>query len=166
MYNHPLKSVLLHWFIPSKLAFSKLDYFIISIFAINSSLPINGARLIWQQVPICLAFALTEYKVQRATFETAVLDLQRGPKSQWKSTYKHFCSNYVELLKLKSLLGLQLLAQIILDNIANKPKNQLIEEHVRLDKLTSIIYDQLLASDLVQNTLVLYNIVLIINHTC
>ncbi len=103
--SHPPKAVLLHRSIPSKLAFSGLDHSVIPIFPINSSLPINGARLIQWQVPICPAFALTKYKVQGATFKTAVLDLQRGPKSQWISTHKRFCSTYLQLSRLKSLSG-------------------------------------------------------------
>ncbi len=107
--------------------------------------------MIRRQVPICSAFALTEYKVQRATFTTAVLDLQRGQKSQWISTHKRFCSTYVQLSRLKSLSGLKLLAPIVLDDVANEFKNRLMEEDAHLDKLTSITLGRLLASGSIQN---------------
>lgn len=73
--SHLPKAVLLRRSISSKLAFPGLDQSVIPIFPINSSVPINGARLIRRQVPICPAFALTEYKFQGAIFDTAVLDL-------------------------------------------------------------------------------------------
>ena len=80
--SYPPKAVILRQSISSKLAFPRLDQFVNTIFLINLSVPINEARLIQQQVSICPAFPLTEYKVQRATFDTAVLDLQQRPKSQ------------------------------------------------------------------------------------
>ena len=144
--SHLPKAVLLRRSISSKLAFPGLDQSVIPIFPINSSVPINGARLIRRQVPICPAFALTEYKVQGATFDTAVLDLQRGPKSQWTSTHKRFCSTYVQLSRLKTLSGIKLLAPIILDDVANEPKDKLIEEDTRLDKLSSITLGRLLGN--------------------
>lgn len=42
--------------------------------------------------------------------------------------------------------GIKLLAPIILDNVANEPKDKLIEEDTRLDKLFSITLGRLLGN--------------------
>lgn len=57
-------------------------------------------------------------------------------------------------------MGLKLLAIIFLDNIANKPKNRLVEEDTCLNKLFSIIFNWLFASNSVQNiaSIIHYNI--------
>ena len=70
--SHLPKAILLRQSIFSKLAFSEFDQSVIPIFLINLSVLINKARLLKQQVLICLTFALTEYKVLEATFDTVV----------------------------------------------------------------------------------------------
>lgn len=57
----------------------------------------------------------------------------------------------MQLSRLKTLLGLKLLALIVLGDIANESNNWLIKEDACLDKPTFITFSQLLISDLVQN---------------
>ena len=58
----------------------------------------------------------------------------------------------MQLSRLKTLPGIKLLAPIILDDVANKPKDKLIEEDTRLNKLSSITLGQLLGTDSNQDT--------------
>lgn len=66
----------------------------------------------------------------------------------------------MQLSKLKNLLGLKFLALIVLDNIINKPKNQLVKKNARLNKLFFIILGKVFINDLVQNAanMILYSI--------
>ena len=52
----------------------------------------------------------------------------------------------MQLSRLKTLSGIKLLAPIILDDVANEPKDKLIEEDTRLDKLSSITLGRLLGN--------------------
>lgn len=57
---------------------------------------ISVARL---QIPMMSGFAITKYKIQKATFQTAILDLYRSFKLGDKSLYKRNCSIYIQLLR-------------------------------------------------------------------
>ena len=81
-------------------------------------------------------FAVTDYKVQGATFQTAVLDLRRGSKSDGMVLHKRFCSTYVQLSCLQSLQGVHLLEKIELEDINNKPHPRLEEAANKLDELS------------------------------
>lgn len=61
---------------------------------------ISVARL---QILMIPDFAITEYKVKGATFQMVILDLYRNTKLENQSSYKRFCSNYVQLLRLQTL---------------------------------------------------------------
>lgn len=68
-----------------------------------------------------LGFAVTDYKVQGATFQIAVLDLHRKSNSGSGGSHKKICSTYVQLSCLQTLDGVQLLQPIILEDIGSKP---------------------------------------------
>ncbi len=76
------------------------------------------------QIPLNLPFAITQYKVQGATLKTTILDLQRG-NSTTGGSHRVFCSTYVQLSRLQSLDGVQLLQTISLKDIDNKPNLRL-----------------------------------------
>lgn len=66
-------------------------------------------------------FAVTDYKVQKAIFQIAVLDLHKKSNSGSVDSHKKFYSAYVQLLRLQTLDGVQLLQPIILEDIGSKP---------------------------------------------
>lgn len=103
------------------------------IFLAKSTLTICGISITRLQIPMTPGFAVTEYKVQGATFQSAILDLHRNSKSGDKGSHKRFCSTYVQLSRLQTLNGGQLLQLITLDDIVSKPYSRLQEESLNLD---------------------------------
>ena len=84
------------------------------------------------------AFALTEYKVQGATYKNAVLDLHQKSKPRGEdASHKCYCSFYVQLSRLESLKGLTLLEPLTLADITFKMHRKLREEDNRLEKLAT-----------------------------
>lgn len=94
----------------------------------------HGVSVVRKQVPLTPGFAVTDYKVQGATFKEAILDLRRGRSSEVKS-HRRFCSTYVQLSRLQSLDGVRLLERIKLNDIDNKPHSELQEVSKMLDAL-------------------------------
>ena len=92
------------------------------------------------QLPITLGFALTEYKVQGATFDSAVVDLKRQSRGG-TATHRRFCSTYVQLSRLRSFAGLGLLQPIDITDINNQPHPRLHDEDLRLDNVSRTTSD-------------------------
>ncbi len=88
------------------------------VFPDRSTLKLPQGDISKLQLPITLGFALTEYTVQGATFDSAVVDLKRQSKGGI-ATYKLFCSIYVQLSRLCSFAGLGLLQPIDITDIDN-----------------------------------------------
>lgn len=88
-------------------------------------------------MPITLGFALTDYNVQGAIFDSAVVDLKRQSKVSAATGHKRFCSTYVQLSRLRSFSGLGLLQPIDISDIDNQPHSDLAAEDIRLNGLTS-----------------------------
>ena len=82
-------------------------------------------------------FAVTDYKIQGATFRSAVLDLRKGNKTVKCGVHKRFCSTYVQLSRLQTLEGVQLLEQIELEDINNEPHPKLLEASQLLDDISA-----------------------------
>ena len=89
-------------------SFPELPDDVFPTFPIKSTLKLPGLKVSRNQIPLTPGFAVTDYKVQGATFKTAVLDLRRGQKIR-KESHKRFWSTYVQLSRLQSLDGVQLL---------------------------------------------------------
>ena len=101
------------------------------------------------QISIAPAFALTENKVQEATFKFAILDLRRKKKvnkagtttqsrnakndDEWSP--KRFCSVYVQLSRLETLAGVKLLERINFEDIDNRSDPALLQATTVLDQL-------------------------------
>lgn len=102
-----------------------------------------------KQIPLAPAFALTEYKVQGATFKKAVLDLRRptARQSRKKENWNHrqFCSVYVQLSRLQTLDGVQLLQPIEYADINNHPHPALLRATAQLDRLSKNTLESLMA---------------------
>lgn len=60
------------------------------VFLAKSTLKICGISVIRLQIPITPYFTITDYKVQRATFQLVVFDLHKNSKLEDKSLYKKF----------------------------------------------------------------------------
>ena len=84
---------------------------------------------------MCPAFSLTDYKIQGSTLTTAVLDLKDNPSLKGQSSYKKFCSIYVQLSQLRSLDRLHLLQKIDMKDLQFRPDDALLTEMERLSKL-------------------------------
>ena len=121
------------------------------IFPARLTLTFNGnVKISRLQIPIAPAFALTEYKVQRATFKFAIFDLRRKKKvneagttiqsknakndDEW--TQKRFCSMYVQLSRLETLVGVKLLEKIDFEYIDYKPDTALLQATTIFDQLS------------------------------
>lgn len=68
-------------------------------------------------------------------FWTAILDLQKGSKSDSIVLHKQFCFIYIQLSRLQSLQAVHLLEEIGIEDINNKLHPRLEETANKLDKL-------------------------------
>ena len=90
------------------------------------------------QVPVTPAWAITDYKVQSSTYEAATLDLHRqNISSKDGSSHKRYCSDYVQLTRVRSLLGLFLLQPVTLKDLNGKPDKLLLLEDQRIAELAT-----------------------------
>lgn len=104
------------------------------VFPVRSVVTAKKTSVNKRQIGLTPGFAFTEYKVQGATFKSAVLDLRQKNKRRRKN-HKRFCSTYVQLSRLRTLQGVFLLEKIDLDNIDNKSHAELRAEDIRLQAL-------------------------------
>lgn len=105
------------------------------VFPVKSVITAKYTRINRRQIGITPGFAYTEYKVQGATFKSAVLDLRRRSKKKSIENHKRFCSTYVQLSRLQSLEGVSLLEPIQLDDINNQPHHELQFKDNQLEML-------------------------------
>lgn len=138
--SKPALCVLLQKSKPLDVPYKDLPSEVFPVFPAQSTLNFNGGvKISRMQIPLTPAFALTEYKVQGATFKNAVLDLKRscGENSRPRKAegqHKRFCSVYVQLSRVKTLDGVQLLEPIEFADINNKPHPALLRATAVLDK--------------------------------
>jgi hypothetical protein len=97
--------------------FKGLDSKIVPVFLLERSITVKGHSVHRTQVPICPVFSLTDYKVQGSILTNAVLDLKHDPSTRGQDSYKKYCSNYVQLSRLRSLQGLHLLQSITIEDL-------------------------------------------------
>jgi hypothetical protein len=112
--------------------FEGLESKIVPIFPLERSITVKGHSVRRKQVPMCPAFSLTDYKVQGSTLTTAVLDLKHDPSARGQDAHKKYCSNYVQLSRLRSLEGLHLLQSITMEDLQFRPDERLLIEIQRL----------------------------------
>ncbi len=91
-----------------KIPFLTLSSNVYLIFPDRSTLKLSQGDISKLQLPITIGFALTEYKIQGATFDSTVIDLKCQSR-EGIATHKRFCSTYVQLSQLRSFAGLGLL---------------------------------------------------------
>ena len=121
----PLTFVLFHQKNLKDHKFKDLDNDIILIFPLERSITVKGHSIRRKQIPMSLAFSLTDYKIQGSTLTVAILDLKhdRAAKRQ-NSSHIKYCSTYVQLSRLRSLDGLHLLQKIDKNDIQFQPHPQ------------------------------------------
>lgn len=105
----PLACILFKPYKPKTATFTSLNPGILPVFPLEKSITIKGYSVRRKQVPLCPAFAHTEYKVQGSTLKSAVLDLKDNSKVRGQDEHKKFCSMYMQLSQLQSLSRLYLL---------------------------------------------------------
>lgn len=93
---------------------------------------LQGVSINRTKIPLTPDFATTKYKVQKATFKMAILDLQCGNSTSGRS-YRLFYSIYIQLFRFQSLDGMQLPQTISLKDIDNKPNLYLQQLTAKLD---------------------------------
>jgi hypothetical protein len=115
--------------------FEGLEAKVIPVFPLERSIAIKGYSVRRRQVPMCPAFSLTDYKVQGSTLTSAALDLKHDPSARGQDTHKKYCSNYVQLSRLRSSEGLHLLQSITMEDLQFRPDDRLLLEMDRLKEL-------------------------------
>jgi hypothetical protein len=131
----PPACVLFKPYKPKTATFTSLDPGILPVFPLEKSITVKGYSVRRKQVPLCPAFARTEYKVQGSTLKSAVLDLKDNSKARGQDQHKKFCSTYVQLSRLQSLARLYLLQKIEMKDLQFRPDPQLLAEMRRLQDL-------------------------------
>ena len=94
-----------------------------------------------RQVPLCAAFAMTNYKAQGSTMASAILDLKRILPPPAVNKHQRYCSTYVMLSRLQSSDGVHLLRKIDFDALSLQPDPQLFIEQHRLQRLADLTTD-------------------------
>jgi hypothetical protein len=104
------------------------------IFCTSTSVQIQDMSVVRHQVPVTPAWAITDYKVQGSTYDTVTLDLHRRGNYNSES-HRRYCSNYVQLSRVKTLAGLNLLQPVTLGDLSCNPDKLLVQEDQRIARL-------------------------------
>jgi hypothetical protein len=83
------------------------------------------------QVPITIAFCITDYKSQGKTWDKAEIDICK----QHATSHNQWTSVNVQLGRLRSLHGVWLREEITIDDLNCKPDRALASEFIRLEAL-------------------------------
>jgi hypothetical protein len=108
--------------------FHSLDENIIPVFPIDRSITIKSYSIRRKQVPMCAAFSITDYKSQSQTFSEAVVDLRNGAGIKGRDSHRSFCSFNVQVSRLISQQGLNLLQKIQMSDVNFQPHPDLVSE--------------------------------------
>ena len=106
-------------------AFTSLKCDITPLFPIERRSDVKGVSFTRLQIPFTPGFAITNYKSQGDTFESAILDLKltsaKTAASLPKISLKNYASMNIQLRKIKSLVGPWLRESITISDIQSKP---------------------------------------------
>lgn len=100
---HPLICILLHIKSALMVSFPNFPHNAYLVFPVKLNVMANRATFKKKQIGIIPGFAYTKYKVQRAIFKSATLNLQQKTIKKTPKNYKRFFSIYVQLSKLQIL---------------------------------------------------------------
>ncbi|KAH7028450.1 hypothetical protein B0J12DRAFT_584062 [Macrophomina phaseolina] len=115
--------------------FEDLEPSVMPVFPSERSITVKGFSVRRQQVPMCPAFCLTDYKVQSSTLSAAILDLKDDPARRGQDGHRKYCSTYVQLSRLRSSKGLHILQKIDMTDLRFGPDPRLLTEMQRLQEL-------------------------------
>jgi hypothetical protein len=108
------------------------------IFPITFPVKVNNMWITRTQLPVTPAFALTEYKAQSATYESAILDLSWNSQASGEdASHKRFCSTNAQISRLKTMRGVQLAQPVTIHDFNNKMHPKLETEFSRLEVLAT-----------------------------
>ena len=88
---------------PLIIPFQGLLFNVYPVFLVRSMVSAKKTSINRHQIGLTLGLPFTEYKIQRAMFESAVLDLRRKSKKRGGESHKHICSTYIYLSWLQTL---------------------------------------------------------------
>ena len=125
MCTKPPRAILFRQLRSRKASFDTLDDDIVPILPIERSVPIKSYSVRRRQVPLCAAFAITDYKAQGQTFTDGILDLKNDSRTKSWDSHRRFCSINVQLSRFTRLRGLNLLRKIQLSDITCQPHSDL-----------------------------------------
>ena len=132
----PPKCVLFQQDSTTNAIFPEMNSTAVPIFCSSGSVKIGNLSIMWYQVPVTPAWAITDYKVQGATCKVVTLDLHwQNISSKDGSSHKRYCSSYVQLTRVPSLQDLSLLQPITLKGFNHKPDRLLVIEDQRIAEL-------------------------------
>ena len=106
-----LQSVLFEPDFTPKTVFPGMHSTAIPIFCSSvGSLKVGNMSVTRYREPVTPAWAVTDYKVEGATYDAITVDLHRqNESSKDGSSHRTYCSNYVQLTRTRSGRGLSLL---------------------------------------------------------
>jgi hypothetical protein len=137
--TRPPKCILFRPHSATDTTFPDMDSNTIPVFPSQTSVKIGKMSVPRLQVPVTPAWALTDYKVQGSTCDAVTLDLHRGgSRNNGSSTHNKHCSSYVQLSRVRTSKDLFLLQPIILEDVNNKPDEELLREERRLADLARL----------------------------
>jgi len=146
----PPKCILFQHDSTTNAIFPEMGSTAIPILCSSGSVKIGNMAVTRHQVPVTPAWAVTDYKVQGSTYEAVTLDLHRqNISSKNGSSHKRYCSVYVQLTRVRSLLSLFLLQPVTLEDLNGKPDKLLVVEDQRIEQLamsTEIAWGQIESS--------------------
>jgi hypothetical protein len=134
--SHAPRCILLWCQRVSSHPFPGIDADCVPIFPITFPVRIGEMWITRTQIPVSPAFALTEYKVQGFTYQSAILDLSwKSPPRGRDAMHKRYSSNYVQITRLGTKSGIQLVQPVTMDDLNNKMHPELEKEFSRLEVL-------------------------------
>jgi hypothetical protein len=137
--SHPPKCVLFQRDVIKHPPFPNIRRDCLPIFPKLFSVTIGGMSVRRHQVPVSPAFALTEYKVLGWTYQKAVLDLSRQSQARGDNAeHQRYCSFNVQVSRLQSEEGVQLLQPLTIRDINYQMHPQLREEDRWLERLATL----------------------------
>ena len=104
----------------------------------ESTVMVKKTRLNKKQISISFGFVYTKYKVQKATFKSAILDLQQKIIKKTARSHKLFGYIYIQLSRFQNLEEISLPEPISLDNINNQPHHKLQIDNKQFQKHENI----------------------------
>ena len=139
----PLTCILLYTDFALIVFFPNLLFNLYLVFPVKLAIVAKKTKLNIKLMEITPGFVYTKYKVQRATFKSATLNLQCKLIKRSTQSHKQFCSIYVQLSRLQNLEKILFLEPISLDDINNQShyKSQTKDNQFQnLENITSLLF--------------------------